>query len=196
MVRRSRTVLRCNCRMTEHCINTDNCRDFYAHLDGDACHPKMRLILRSNINSPLVFLFFFLSLSLNYVISRTGQVGCQLPHCERTPSVSHWHRAIRSILRQGAEAAQAAVRPQNLPGDPQQRTFLPSDLHRRQRQLKWVGPECMVMHDPCTMFQPARLSVLKQSPLKMRVLQLQKTITWTLHFRSSVTQKDNKILLD
>lgn len=76
------------------------------------------------------------------VIYRTRQMGRWLPSCKRTPPVAHRHRPRWRSLRRGAEAAAAQVRPVHQPGDPQQRTFLPSELRGRLGQLKLVPHRC------------------------------------------------------
>lgn len=72
------------------------------------------------------------------VIYRTRQMGRRLPNCKRTPPVPHRHRPRGRSVRRGAEAAAAEVRPLHQPRHPQQRTFLPSHLRGRLRQLKLV----------------------------------------------------------
>lgn len=76
------------------------------------------------------------------VIYRTRQMGRWLSSCKRTPPVAHRHRPRWRSLRRGAEAAAAQVRPVHQPGDPQQRTFLPSDLRGWFGQLKLVPHRC------------------------------------------------------
>lgn len=76
------------------------------------------------------------------VIYRTRQMGRWLPTCKRSPPVAHRHRPRWSVLRRGAEAAPAEVRPVHQPRHPQQRTFLPSDLRGRLGQLKLVPHRC------------------------------------------------------
>lgn len=76
------------------------------------------------------------------VIYRTRQMGWWLPSCKRTPPVAHRHRPRWRILRRGAEAAPAEVRPVHQPRHPQQRPFLPSDLRGRLGQLKLVPHRC------------------------------------------------------
>lgn len=76
------------------------------------------------------------------VIYRTRQMGRWLPSCKRTPPVAHRHRPRWRSLRRGAEAAAVHVRLVHQPGDPQQRTFLPSDLHGWFGQLKLVPHRC------------------------------------------------------
>lgn len=89
---------------------------------------------QNTINPDVLIIIFF----YHRVIYRTRQMGRRLPNCKRTPPVPHRHRPRWRSVRRGAEAAPAEVRPLHQPRHPQQRTFLPSHLRGRLRQLKLV----------------------------------------------------------